>query len=275
MSDSELKQVYLFVVNDALWHISVVYERKRYKDRTVSEMKIQAFETISNIKNTQKTLPEQVSDQIRNLIIEQHMEIGARLPNEFELAQQLNVGRGTVREAVKLLVARNVLEIQRGKGTFVASNTGHVDDPLGFAYMDNENQLAKELYDLRLQLEPWIAELAAEYATESDIAELRKRQQEVEDMIRAEKNYLPADQQFHICIADCTRNRVLPKLIPVITYSVHLFGKMNKVRLAQETIETHKAIADAIEQHNGSAARAAMMRHLKLNQQTVPALSEE
>lgn len=238
-------------------------------------MKNQAFEAISNIKGTQKTLPEQVSDEIRNLIIEQHMEIGSRLPSEFELAQQLNVGRGTIREAVKLLVARNVLEIQRGKGTFIATNTGRIDDPLGFAYMDDEEQLVKELYDLRMQLEPWIAELAAEHTTEEGIEKLREAQREVEEMILSGKNYLPADQQFHICIADCTGNRVLPKLIPVITYSVHLFGKMNKRKLAQETVETHRAIVDAIEQHDGTAAREAMVQHLYLNRQTVPALSKE
>lgn len=230
------------------------------------------FDTISNIKETQKTLPEQVAEKIRKLIIEQHMEIGSRLPNEFELAQQLNVGRGTIREAIKLLVALNVLEIQRGKGTFIATNTGYVDDPLGFAYMDNEELLAKELYDLRIRLEPWIAELAAIYATKEDIASLREKQMEVEYMISTSKNYLPADQQLHIAIANCSRNRVLPKLIPVITYSVHLFGKMNKVKLAEETIETHRRIIDAIEQHDAKAAREAMKHHLDLNLQTVPAL---
>ena len=78
-----------------------------------------AFYKMENVKQTSQSLPEQIAEQIRKMIIEQRLGIGERLPNEFELAQQLNVGRGTIREAVKILVARNVLEIQRGKGAII------------------------------------------------------------------------------------------------------------------------------------------------------------
>lgn len=63
----------------------------------------------------EQPLAELVAEQISNLIIEKQIQSGQKLPNEFDLAQQLHVGRGTIREAVKLLVAKNVLEIQRGK----------------------------------------------------------------------------------------------------------------------------------------------------------------
>ena len=105
------------------------------------------FETV---KDKEVPLAEQVAEQIRQLIIDRQLTHGEKLPNEFELAQQLNVGRGTVREAAKLLVARNVLEIRRGRGTFVARHTGVVNDPLGFAYMPDQLRLAHELLDIRL-----------------------------------------------------------------------------------------------------------------------------
>ena len=72
------------------------------------------FETI-HTKDT--SLPEQTAEQISKLIVEQRLTSKDKLPSEFELAELLHVGRGTVREGVKLLVARNVLEIRRGKGT--------------------------------------------------------------------------------------------------------------------------------------------------------------
>ena len=128
------------------------------------------FETV---KDKEVPLAEQVAEQIRQLIIDRQLTHGEKLPNEFELAQQLNVGRGTVREAAKLLVARNVLEIRRGRGTFVARHTGVVNDPLGFAYMPDQLRLAHELLDIRLIMEPWVASLAAQHATEEDVAELR------------------------------------------------------------------------------------------------------
>lgn len=228
-------------------------------------MENKGFGTLSNVKQTSLSLAEQVAEQIRQLIIDQHLEIGAKLPNEFELAEQLNVGRGSIREAVKLLVARNILEIQRGRGTYIANNTGLIDDPFGFAYIDDEEQLVKELFQLRMHLEPWIAELAAQYATDENIIELQEHQRQVEDKINKKEDHLPVDQQFHICIANCTQNRVLPMLIPVITYSVHLFGKLNHRTLGQETIETHARIVDAIIRRDPQRARIAMEEHLQVN----------
>lgn len=235
-------------------------------------MKEQLLSHSQTIKTSQKTLSEQVADQISEMIIEQHIMVGAKLPNEFEIAHQLNVGRGTVREAIKLLVSRNVLEVQKGRGTFVANNTGMTEDPFGFAYLEDEERLARELFQIRLQMEPWIAALAAESATEENIKQIKKRQKEVEENLLSGKNYLPSDQQFHISIADCTQNRVLPMLIPVITYSVHLFGKLLRVKRLDETIETHQKIVESIESHNPEAAKNAMTEHLLLNMKAVPFL---
>lgn len=230
--------------------------------------------SIKNVKATAQSLPEQVAEQINQLIIERHLETGEKMPNEYELAQQLNVGRSTVRKAVKLLVARNVLIIRRGKGTFIADNTGMIDDPFGFAYMEDEERLVKELFCIRMQMEPWIAALAAENATEEDIVELRKMQLWVEQLIRAGKDHLPADQQFHVCIAQCSHNRVLPLLVPAVTYSVHLFGRMNQRSLGEETIHTHAKIVEAIGAHDPKRAEQAMIEHLRVNQQSVPVLNQ-
>ena len=97
------------------------------------------------VKEKDRSLAEQVADKLSEMIQEQALAEGQKLPNEFELAELLNVGRGTIREAVKLLVSRNVLEIQRGRGTFVKQSPGVVDDPLGFSYMKDKFKLAQDL----------------------------------------------------------------------------------------------------------------------------------
>ena len=81
-------------------------------------------------KMNRTLLSTQVEDQIIDYLIHE-CSIGDKLPNEFELAESLNVGRGTIREAVKLLVARNCLEIRRGKGTYVKEplQPGHGRNP--------------------------------------------------------------------------------------------------------------------------------------------------
>lgn len=224
------------------------------------------FETV---KENEVPLAEQAADQIRQLIIDRQLSHGEKLPNEFELAEQLNVGRGTVREAVKLLVARNVLEIRRGRGTFVARHTGVVNDPLGFAYMPDQLRLAHELLDIRLNVEPWVASMAAQQATDQDVAELRQLCAEIEHLIQTGQNHLQQDEALHVRIARCTQNRVVSKLLPVITYSVQLFGKLTDRRIYQETIETHRQIVDAIAAHDPETARAVMYQHLMGNQASI------
>lgn len=73
-----------------------------------------------------KPLVDKISDEIIDIIKERDLEEGDRLPNEYELAELLDVGRSTVREAIKVLVSRNIIEIRRGAGTFVSQNLGVV-----------------------------------------------------------------------------------------------------------------------------------------------------
>lgn len=219
------------------------------------------------IKQTNELLSEQVAERLQGFIIEMHLKAGEKLPNEFELAKTLDVGRGSIREAIKLLEARNVLEIKRGRGTYITENPGVTDDPFGFAFWEDEDRLTRELYVLRWQLEPWIAGLAAESAKPEDLTELKDHQHKVEELIQNGQDHLLEDQRFHTCIANCTHNRVLPMLIPVITYSVQLLGLRN---LGQETIESHAKIVEAIVSHDPPKAQYEMKEHLRWIWQTLP-----
>lgn len=212
------------------------------------------------------SLAARVAQQIEQLVKERELKAGDRLPNEFELASELQVGRGTVREAVKQLVARNVLEIRRGKGTFVAKHPGRVNDPLGFEYVEDQVQLAMDIIELRKQLEPWIAAMAAERATEEDIAAIEKYCRAVEDKIRMGENHLAEDVKFHTAIARASKNLAVVPIIPVINRSVDIFGSLTERSLRKETVETHRATANAIAAHDPAAARAAMTQHLRFNE---------
>lgn len=231
--------------------------------------------SFQNVTTESTVLPERVAYQIANLIISQNLHPGDKLPNEFELGSLLNVGRGTIREAVKILVARNVLEVQRGRGTFISKHPGQVDDPLGLAFYPDQLKLAFDLLEVRMQLEPWIASVAAERADEKDIEELRARCEQVEKDILDGVNHLESDRKFHICIAKCTRNDVVPKLIPVISFSVDLFGTLNERRLLTETIIGHRAITDAIEAHDPEAAKNALIAHIEQNRLTLQEMAEQ
>lgn len=224
----------------------------------------------SNIQdNRTSSLAEQVADQINQVIIDQNINAGEKLPNEFELAARLNVGRGTIREAVKLLVARNCLEIRRGKGTFVVEKPGQIEDPLGFAYVKDKITLAVDLMELRLQLEPWVAQLAAQRIEENEKDTLRQLCEQVEHKIRSGEDHGPADKEFHAYIARCTHNSVITEIMPVITYGIDMFTKFKAPKLLEDTIRTHGLIAEGICANDPQKAYDSMYEHVAQNRENI------
>lgn len=226
-------------------------------------------------KVEKKLLGSQIEDQILEYILEKPFEIGDKLPNEFELAEMFEVGRSTIREAVKGLVTKGVLEVRRGAGTFVCNTSTVEDDPLGLAKLHDKYKLALELFDVRLMLEPEIASKAAEYATEKDIAELRRLCDEVEQLYRMDQDHMAKDIEFHTCIAKCSKNRVVESLIPIINSAITTFVNLTHRMLREETIATHRAITEAITAHDSTGAKCAMVMHLTYNRQTLMKLRKE
>ena len=219
--------------------------------------------------NENKTLPEQTADKIIQYIIENNLQVGDKIPNEFELGAILGVGRSTIREAVRILVSRNVLVIKRGAGTYIANNTGVSDDPLGLAFTKDKYKLAKDLFQVRIILEPEIAAMAANMATERDIEVISKQCDKVENMIKNGEDHMMEDVRFHQAIARCTDNSVIEKLIPIINTSVAVFANITSRQLREETIMTHRAIAEAIAEHNSTDAKHAMTMHMLYNKNKI------
>lgn len=222
-------------------------------------------------KNNRKRKPlgAQIAEQLLNYIQTKPLEVGDKLPNEFELAEMFGVGRSTIREAVKGLVSKGILEVRRGSGTFVSNTCSTEEDPLGIGKRDDTYQLALELFDVRLMLEPEIAAKAAEYATDEDIRQLTELCDEVEQMYLDDMDHVPRDIAFHTCIASCSKNRVVEKLIPIIHTSITTFVNITNRKLRNETIATHRAITDAITAHDSTGARCAMVMHLTYNRQEI------
>lgn len=226
-------------------------------------------------KLDKKLLGEQIEDELMNYILQEPVEVGHRIPNEFELAEKFGVGRSTIREAVKALVSKGILEVKRGSGTYVVGTSTADEDPLGLSKLQDKYKLALELFDVRLMLEPDIAALAAENATPEELAQLKRLCDETEQMYLSGKNHIPKDVEFHTCIAKCSKNRVVETLIPLINTAVLTFANLTHRTLMQETIETHRAIVEAITDKDPVGARCAMMMHLTYNRQTLMRKNKE
>lgn len=212
-----------------------------------------------------KPLSSKLSEELLNYIRSENLKPGDRLPNESILAKKMGVGRSSIREAMKLLASRNIVTIRQGSGTYISQTPGMVDDPLGFSFIADKQKLAQDSLEVRFLLEPAIASLAAQNASEEDIALLRRLCQEVEDLVRLGQDHTQKDIEFHTAIALSSKNVVVPRLIPVINSAIPLLIELTGNTLKQETIDTHRALTDAIAAHNAAAAHDAMYLHLVYN----------
>ena len=213
-------------------------------------------------------LPEQISEKIIQLILDEHLEQGDRLPKETVLVERLGAGRSTVREAMKLLQSRNIVRIKQGSGTYVASNPGVADDPLGFTFIDDKQRLARDLLEVRFMIEPQMARMAAEHATNNQVVCIEELCDESERLAEAGEDYSAADTAFHNAIAESSGNLV-PRLMGVLKASVPLFIDVTGKKLVEETIRTHRDVADAIASRNPTAAHDAMYLHLVYNRNMI------
>ena len=121
---------------------------------------------------------------------------------------------------------------------------------------------------------PEIAALASEYASEEEKAQLESLCDQVERQYTAGINHIKKDIEFHTCIAKCSRNRVVEILIPLINSSVSTFATLTRRQLMKETIETHRAVTNAILKGDSVGARCAMIMHLTYNRQKLLELLE-
>ncbi|WP_302821257.1 FadR/GntR family transcriptional regulator [Fusobacterium ulcerans] len=213
-------------------------------------------------------LTRTVEKKIINIIKENKMQPGDKLKNEYELAELLEVGRGTIREAIKSLVSRNILEVRQGAGTFVSNKNGIPEDPLGLTFIgdikDNKN-VAMDLLDIRLMLEPEIAAMAAVKGTVKQIKSMLVQCKIVEELIKKGEDYREADILFHKRIAQCSGNRVMENLIPIINSSVSLTINLTEDIFRENTYIEHRAVAEAIASGDSLGAKCAMIVHLNTN----------
>ena len=212
-----------------------------------------------------KTLAEQVADGIMNLIQETPYKAGDKLPTEKELCESTGAGRNTVREALKILASRNVLEIRQGAGTFVSEKQGIPDDPLGFSMVNDHVKLTKDLLQVRIMLEPQIAALAAQCAKEHEIKELEEILEEMEAAMKKREDYSELDTKFHTKIAKCTHNIVMENLLPVIGKGVAVFAKEVAQTEYDRTWISHRKIFCYIRDHKPFEAEMEMQYHLLYN----------
>ena len=209
-----------------------------------------------------KLLTDKAMIEIIDYIKSNNLEPGSKLPNEYILAAELDVGRSTLREAIRRLVSRNILDVRQGAGTFVSEKKGVPEDPLGLTFMENDPKLGIDLLDIRLMLEPEIVALVAQNASDLQISEIYSRCSAVEKKIDLGLEYYKEDLALHTYFAECSGNNILKTLIPIIVKSIQLTTAWSMDTFRADTYLQHRQIADFISRHDCIGARASMIEHL-------------
>lgn len=214
-------------------------------------------------------LYEQIIEQIQGRIMEGKVRPGDKLPSERELAEQFGVSRTAVREAVKAMREKGLLEVQPGRGTFVTDITGStievMRDSLGLIVKISLGNNLDKLVQVRTLLEPGIAAMAAEMATPLDLQTMQQAVDVMDTAMASTDAYVEADLAFHLALARATQNPLIPILIDPI---VDLLREQRKrIFLVEGGPERgqyhHKQILAAIRQGDAATARQAMCAHLE------------
>lgn len=214
-----------------------------------------------------KSLPRRTADAIINLLHTENYRIGAKLPNEPELAEMFEVSRSTIRAALSILREKGIVYTRRGSGTFVADYRRENDpeyDPLGLSLVYDKRKLAMDLLDVRLMIEPRCAMLAAQNADARDIEKLIQICDEFDALVAAGKSYVEKDMEFHLAVANCSGNPVIHGLIPYIHQMQILTNRIAPRRRQMATASEHRRIAEAIRNRRGADAYDLMQFHLNI-----------
>lgn len=197
------------------------------------------------------------------ILEEKRFQEGDKLPNEMELAELLSVSRVTLREAIRILCTRGLVEIRRGRGTYVTS-TGIDSASPDISGLSAVESNAREMMEIRLIIEPSIAYYAALRGTDEEIQRIDEYRIKVEEIIAAGKNRISAEQDFHNALAAATHNQFAMQLMQVVNKSIYLEVKYHEesTNLATHSITDHREIVNFLRRRNPDGAKTAMQMHI-------------
>lgn len=213
----------------------------------------------------EQTRAQWVAEKIIARIGDRGLQPGDKISTEKELTEYFGVSRSTVREAIRLLVSRNVLETRHGSGTYVSESKGVVPDPLGLDLLHDKFKLTWDLLEIRLLLEPHLAYAAAVNATDEQLECLEKLCDEMD--FRSEKGLdrREVDTNFHMKILEASGNLVASNLHPILEKAVDMFIQYTARGSTPETEATHREIMEALKQRDPQWAGDMMRMHLIYN----------
>lgn len=207
-------------------------------------------------------IPESIVAQIQERLERGEIKPGDQLPSERDLAEQLQVSRPSVREALRSLELLGVTESRPGGGTFIrVASPDALLRPL--AALTRAHDL-EDILEVRALLEPALAALAAERANDADVVALRTILAEQEQKVSRREPFVEEDTRFHYLVAQSAKNELVLRMLGVIMDVLRASRDewLQSPERARASLEGHRALLAAIEAHEAEAARAASAAHV-------------
>jgi len=232
----------------------------------------EAASPFASLKITRQHLHEQIGESIQQIIAESRLQPGTLLPSERELAATLSVNRATVREALRLLQQRGLVEMRVGSGTYVRDVPQSVVSECIERFLIFGACSDQALIQLREILEPESAALAAQHASAQDLARLEALVGEIEAAIQSadRERYAAADLGFHEALAQASGNELISAILAGLEKVLHAWLLASSQHFALEKgALTHRPVYEAVAAGDAARAREAMRAHMQLSRVTL------
>ena len=216
------------------------------------------MQTISYLKKvSSESVVQQVINALTDAMINRELRPGDKILTEAEMAENMGVGRNSIREAIKILVYLGVLEIRRAEGTFVCEGFSEsMIDPMIYGSILDKEDSYENLMELREMIEVGVLQLAMAKVKEEELKSLKEKLGHMKTAIEAGsenvENAFWADNEFHDAICNIGKNPLVNKInqvVRVLTYSMRFttVETMIKTGRGQELYEAHQKIYEMIE----------------------------
>lgn len=171
------------------------------------------------------SLAEETAEKLKRMILDDKIyKPGERLPNESGLSEILQVSRTSIREAVKILIAGNILEIRRGVGTFVKENPGMASNLFDMIYLSDKKQDLRDSLKIRLILEPALVKSAIDLMTEDEFEKICYYEEQCRISASNLEKFYEYDAKFHEALAAASHNKIFEQLTPLLHQSITIIS---------------------------------------------------
>lgn len=222
-------------------------------------------ELFQTVELRRENLNEQIADTIQDMIHSQKLQAGDRLPSERELASLLNVNRATVREAIRILHQRGLVDMRTGSGTYVIQMPPQIVGQAIERYFTSSQCSQKDLQAVRAVIEPEISALAANHANEEDLARLGSVLEWLEYAWSSGdlEGLSEADADFHLSLAIASHNDLFVAIVSGLSLVMKdWISTTSRLRRAPDSHVQHRRVYEAIVARDPDLARKEMQVHM-------------